>query len=515
VNRLGSENMLSKIKTCSIHGLSVTMIEVEVDISNGLPNVNVVGLPDVAIKESKERVRAAIKNSDLGFPLKRITINLSPADTKKEGSHFDLPIALGILGASNQLPMEELEDTLVLGELSLDGKTNKINGVLPMLLAMHEQGIRKVILPSNNLEEAKIVDGIEIVPIERLSDIISYLKKEKSLPSYIGESNYFSETSIATEDFKDLHGQENLKRGLEIAASGNHNLLMIGPPGSGKTMAAKRVPSILPKLSFIEALEITKIYSIAGLICSEEGLVKVRPFRSPHHTSSLVSLTGGGRIPRPGEVSLSHYGVLFLDELPEFSRALLETLRQPLEERQIHLSRVNGSFTYPADFMLIAAMNPCPCGYYGSNNSCNCTASQVKRYISKISGPLLDRIDLIVETSAVEYKELTESKEAECSEKIRARVEKARDIQIERYKKTKYLFNSQLGGASIKKYCVLTPTAKKLMNLAYDKMNLSARGYSRILKVSRTIADLDSSDLIEEKHLAEALQYRNINELIP
>lgn len=509
--------MLSKVKTCSITGLIVTMIEVEVDIANGLPNINVVGLPDMAIKESKDRVRAAIKNSGLDFPLKRITVNLSPAHTKKEGSHFDLPIAVGILGASMQIPLEELEETLILGELSLDGKTNKVNGVLPMLLEMHHEGIKRVILPYENLEEAKIVDGIEIIPVHTLNDIALHLKGEKRLSTYIESFKYQFREENSSEDFKDIHGQENLKRALEIAASGNHNLLTIGPPGSGKTMAARRLPSILPKLTFHEALEITKIYSVAGLLNTNEGLISNRPFRSPHHTSSTVAITGGGRIPKPGEVSLSHYGVLFLDELPEFNKTALEVLRQPLEDRIIHISRVNGSYTYPADFMLLAAMNPCPCGYYGTNSGqqCNCTPYQINRYVSKISGPLMDRIDIIVETSAVEYKDLTSNKKFESSKEIRQRVERAREIQLERYKKTKYLFNSQLNGAAIKKYCSLTPSSQQLMNLAFNKMNLSARGYSRILKVARTIADLDGSETICDNHLAEALQYRNLNGLIP
>ncbi|HZX21104.1 MAG TPA: YifB family Mg chelatase-like AAA ATPase [Clostridia bacterium] len=509
--------MLSKVKTCCLTGLMVTMIEVEVDISRGLPNVNVVGLPDMAIKESKDRVRAAIQNSGLDFPLKRITVNLSPAHIKKEGSHFDLPIALGILGASMQIPLEELEDTLVLGELSLDGKTNRVNGVLPMLLETYNEGIKKVIVPYENLEEAKIVDGIEIIPVHTLNDIMFHLIGEKRLNTHIGPFRYNRNEKTNSEDFKDLHGQENLKRALEIAASGNHNLLTIGPPGSGKTMAARRLPSILPRLTFQEALEITKIYSVAGLLNAHEGLIYNRPFRSPHHTSSIVAITGGGRIPKPGEVSLSHYGVLFLDELPEFSKASLEVLRQPMEDRVIHISRINGSCTYPADFMLLAAMNPCPCGYYGTDGGqqCNCTAGQINRYVSKISGPLMDRIDIIVETSSVKYKDLTDNTGSESSEEIRKRVEKAREIQLERYKKTKYLFNSQLNGAAINKYCSLNPGAQQLMNLAFHRMNLSARGYSRVLKVARTIADLDGQDVICENHLAEALQYRNLSGLIP
>lgn len=508
--------MLSKVKTCCLTGLIVTMIDVEVDISNGLPNINVVGLPDMAIKESKERVRAAIKNSGLDFPLRRITINLSPAHTKKEGSHFDLPIALGILGASMQIPLEELEDILILGELSLDGKANKVNGVLPMLLEMYNKGIKKVIVPYENLEEAKIVDDIEIIPVHTLNDITLHLKGEKRLNTHKEPFKYNHKEETNLEDFKDLHGQENLKRALEVAASGNHNLLIIGPPGSGKTMAARRLPSILPKLTFHEALEITKIYSIAGLLNAHEGLVCNRPFRSPHHTSSTVAITGGGRIPKPGEVSLSHYGVLFLDEFPEFSKTSLEALRQPLEDKVVHISRVSGSYTYPADFMLLAAMNPCPCGYYGTDGGqqCNCTPHKINRYVNKISGPLMDRIDIIVETSAVKYKDLTDNRGAESSSEIRKRVEKAREVQLERYKKTKYLFNSQLNGAAINKYCCLSSPAQQLMNIAFHKMNLSARGYSRILKVARTIADLDGEDIICEKHLAEALQYRNLSESI-
>lgn len=509
--------MLSKLKTCCLTGLIVNMIEVEVDISNGLPNINVVGLPDMAIKESKDRVRAAIKNSGLDFPLKRITINLSPANTKKEGSHFDLPIALAILGASMQIPLEELEDTLVLGELSLDGKTNKVNGVLPMLLEMHKRGIKKVIIPYDNFQEAKIVDDIEVIPIQTLGDIVYHLTGKERLAIYKEPFKYNHKEEVDLDDFKDLHGQENLKRALEIAASGSHNLLIIGPPGSGKTMAARRLPSILPRLTFHEALEITKIYSIAGLLGAHEGLIHSRPFRSPHHTSSTPAIIGGGRIPRPGEVSLSHYGVLFLDELAEFNKTSLEVLRQPLEDKVIHISRAKASYTYPADFMLIAAMNPCPCGYYGSvgGQECTCTPYQIKRYINKISGPLMDRIDMIVETPAVEYKDLTSKKKSESSRYIRVRVEKARNIQLKRYENTRYLFNSQLNGAAINKYCSLTSPAKELLGLAFQKMNLSARGYSKVLKVARTIADLDGKTTINETHLAEALQYRNTRGMIP
>jgi len=509
--------MLAKIKTCSIYGLTVSDIDVEVDINNGLPVINIVGLPDMALKESKERVRAAINNSGLEFPLKRITVNLSPADTKKEGTHFDLPIALGIIAASSQVDLTNFSQFIVFGELSLDGRVNSINGVLPMLLEMHKKGYKKVILPYENLKEAELVKDMECIGIKSLKELVDFINGEMQLEIHKQSIIENWDKLPYDEDFKDLKGQDNLKRGLEIVAAGAHNLLMIGPPGSGKTMAARRLPSILPKLTMEEAMEITKIHSIAGLLDRNKVLITQRPFRSPHHTASMVSLIGGGRIPKPGEVTLSHNGVLFLDELPEFSRGALEVLRQPLEDGCVTISRANASFTYPAQFMLIASMNPCPCGYYnadGHGEECSCTPYQINRYVSKVSGPLLDRIDIIVETSAVSYKELTSKVESESSETIRERVESARERQLERYKGTKLTFNSQLGSADIKKYCVLDAPTKKLLSTAFDKMKLSARAYNRIIKISRTIADLDGSDMIQVNHLAEALQFRQNNNLM-
>lgn len=509
--------MLAKVKTCSIYGLQVTEIEVEVDISNGLPTINIVGLPDTALKESKERVRAAINNSGFQFPLKRITINLSPADTRKEGTHFDLPIALGILAASGQIMLDHLSESIILGELSLDGEISRVNGVLPMLLEVCNKGYHKVILPYDNVEEARLVDGLQCVGIKSLKQLISFMNGETQIETYIGSRVEDLEVCEFDEDFKDLKGQENLKRGLEIVAAGCHNLLMIGPPGSGKTMAARRLPSILPRLTFHEAMEITKIYSVSGLLEPNKGLITQRPFRAPHHTSSMVALIGGGRIPKPGEVSLSHYGVLFLDELPEFNKNVLEVLRQPLEDGSVTISRANGSFTYPAKFMLICSMNPCPCGYYGvedNKNRCICTPHQVNRYTAKVSGPLLDRMDIVIETAPVSYKDLTNNKTTEGSMEIRQRVERARQIQLERYKGTKFTFNSQLNSAAIKKYCPLDRESQLLLGNAYDKMKLSARAFNRIIKISRTIADLDESDRIRVEHLAEALQYRKVSGLL-
>ncbi|KAB3531401.1 YifB family Mg chelatase-like AAA ATPase [Alkaliphilus serpentinus] len=504
--------MLSKIKSSSFSGLDVSPIDVEVDLSNGLPAMNIVGLADIEVKESKERVRAAIKNSSFEFPLKRITINLAPADAKKEGTHYDLPIAIGILKASGQIKKElAIEDHFILGELSLDGKINRIKGVLPMLLGMQGIGISKVLLPMDNLSEGKYVPGIECIGVETLKDLVDYLNGELELSVQIGRRTENFKMIEGVLDFNDIMGQENLKRAMEIAAAGSHNLLMIGPPGSGKTMAARRLPSILPRMSYEEAIEVTKIYSVAGLLDPKEGLVSLRPFRSPHHTISNVALTGGGRIPKPGEVSLSHNGVLFLDELPEFNKMALEVLRQPIEDGEISVSRVNGSFTFPSKFMLVASMNPCPCGFFGtkSENQCSCSHQHIKRYLGKISGPLLDRIDLIVETASVEFVDLAGKSKSESSETIRNRVEAAREAQRKRYEESGFLNNSQLTPAAIRKHCKLDSEAKNLMEVAFNKLKLSGRGYNRVLKVARTIADLDGSPSIQVEHISEALQYRN------
>lgn len=509
--------MLAKVKTCCIYGLTVTDIEVEVDINNGLPVVNIVGLPDISLKESKERVRAAISNSGLEFPLRRITVNLAPADTKKEGTHFDLPITLGVLAASGQINLEKFSQFVVLGELSLDGRINRVNGVLPMLLEMYNMGFHQVILPKGNMEEAKLVNDMECIGVESLKELVGFIKGEIQLSVHRNYNLQNWEEIQYDVDFRDLKGQDNLKRGLEIVAAGCHNLLMIGPPGSGKTMAARRLPSILPKLTMDEAMEITKIYSIAGLLEEDKGLITQRPFRSPHHTASMVALTGGGRVPKPGEVSLSHNGVLFLDEIPEFTRNTLEVLRQPLEDGSVTISRASASFTYPAKFMLVASMNPCPCGYFnttGNGYSCSCTPQQINRYVGKVSGPLLDRMDIVVETTAVTYDELISNKEAESSAIIRKRVEKARKRQLERYKGTKFTFNSQLNSSALKKYCILDSKTQNLLSSAFEKMKLSARGYDRIIKIARTIADLDDSNTIKTDHLLEALQYRQNNNLM-
>ncbi|MDR5658278.1 YifB family Mg chelatase-like AAA ATPase [Serpentinicella sp. ANB-PHB4] len=511
--------MLSKVKTCYINGLVAADIEVEVDISNGLPALNIVGLPDVAVKESKERVRAALINSGFSFPMKRITINLSPADVKKEGTHFDLPIALALLSADEQIELkEEFEKAVVLGELSLDGKVKRVYGVLPMLLEAKKRGFTKMVIPTENIEEAKILDGVEIISVDSLKQLIEGIKGIKKMKTFIGNgADPKSELNqYYDDDFCNISGQENLKRALEIAAAGSHNVLMIGPPGSGKTLAAKSLPSILPSLSFDEALEITKIYSVAGILDEGQGLVKKRPFRSPHHTSSMVSITGGGRIPKPGEVSLSNYGVLFLDETPEFNRNTLEVLRQPLEDGKITISRANGTFSYPANFMLVCSMNPCPCGFYGtdSGHQCTCSPGQISRYIGKISGPLLDRIDLVVETTAVSYGDLTKKNtENESSKQIRERVEYARQKQAKRYDSSKIISNSQLSPALIKTYCKLDKETNNILKEFFHNMNLSARALNRIIKVSRTIADLDQSEQISSKHMLEAMQYRSINSL--
>lgn len=508
--------MLSKLKSCCINGLSGVDIDVEVDIANGLPTMNIVGLADIEVKESKERVRAAIKNNGFEFPLKRITINLAPADSRKEGTHFDLPIALGLLIASGQLKEYDYTKIIIIGELSLDGRVNRINGVLPMLLSMLQRGYTRVILPKQNLEEAKLVAGMESIGIDSLKELTDYINNAISLEAHLGGTKHLAEDYSEEDDFADIVGQNSLKRALEVAAAGSHNLLMIGPPGSGKTMAARRLPTILPRLSFEEAIEVSKIYSVSGLLDPNKGMITTRPFRAPHHTISNIALTGGGRIPKPGEVSLSHYGVLFLDELPEFSKQALEVLRQPIEEGFVSISRANGSYIFPSSFMLVASMNPCPCGYYltGVGIECSCSIQQVNRYVGKISGPLLDRMDIIVETAKVEYKDLVSQAKTESSRKIRKRVEEARKLQAERYSRFNILTNSQLNASLLKRFCILDSQAKKLIEAAYAKMKLSARGYHRIIKVARTIADLDKCEVIGEAHVAEALQYRNISKIL-
>ena len=504
--------MYSKINTCVLQGLNGYIVEVESDLSRGLPVFNIVGLPDTAIKESKERVRTAIKNSGYDFPLNRITINLAPANLKKEGSQMDLAIAVGILTADAVVKNNERINMVFLGELSLDGKINAIDGALPMVISMRESNINKCIIPYGNREECSVITDMEIVPVRNLNEVIDYLNGEITIESYKIDNNSLIQNSKEFFiDFSDIKGQEGLKRALEVAAAGNHNMIIIGPPGSGKTMAARRLPTILPKLSFEEAIEVTKIYSISGLLTSK-SLIEERPFRSPHHTASAISLIGGGRVPKPGEVSLAHNGVLFLDELPEFQKNVLEVLRQPIEDGIVHISRVNATLSYPAKFMFIASMNPCPCGYNGDPlHDCTCNQGSIDRYLGKISNPLLDRIDIHIEVLPVEYKDLQDNLYTEASKLIRERVKKARDIQLVRYKKDRIFNNSQILNKDIKKYCKLSQSSERIMKDAFAKYKFSARTYNKLLKVARTIADLDSKDSIEDNHLLEAIRYRTLD----
>lgn len=504
--------MYSKVKTCVLQGLSGHVVEVESDLSRGLPVFSIVGLPDTSIKESKERVRTAIKNSGFDFPLNRITINLAPANLKKEGSQMDLSIAIGILIASGIVNDCDMSDTVFLGELSLDGQINRIDGSLPMIISMREFNIKRCIVPFDNKEECSVIQDMDIIPVRNLKEVVDYLNFDIDIDAYRSINDEFEDLdNISGLDFSDIKGQESLKRALEVAAAGAHNMLIIGPPGSGKTMAARRLPTILPKLSFEEAVEVTKIYSVSGLL-NTKGLIKERPFRSPHHTASSVSLIGGGRIPKPGEVSLAHHGVLFLDELPEFQKNVLEVLRQPIEDGVVNISRINASLSYPAKFMFVASMNPCPCGYYGDPlHDCTCTQGSIDRYLGKISNPLLDRIDIHIEVLPVEYNDLQGEYTGESSETIRERVKKARDIQLNRYKNDKIYSNSQISNKDIKKYCRLSSSSEKIMKEAFMKFKFSGRTYNKLLKVSRTIADLDGKDNIEDKHILEAIRYRTLN----